>query len=907
MQDSSTDNISSRSTSTSSSGENDFERAVFKSQHSIEAKKLIEYNNSLKLNIEDLFVEHIDAAILLQVIKKQSKSVLTASEIDRIKHTYDVKGKLEAAKELLELLPKYENWFQTLLKCLKNRDLNLKFLIEHFKKINDDVHTKVYSEKNSTKDKPNSSSVNAKGKKRCLKNLLCIQKPEIPPTEDKMVTYLKTSLEHDDAKTSKTLETQTDEPLPDNCPCQVDFILKDLNSLLDPSRKKNPGHICNQLNLLLGLIKPYRYCFKMLETKVLKYDLSGLFSSVCKMNVFLQMNMSFGIQIKQTTSEIFVYFITSSNLICQKLLETDEFLDSIETEMDGLLIHLTLEDDSDEDLKAALVEIKRNMMHLLLAVIRHKTCEKKRFLRENWRKIIETLFSDDDHFVADMSLIVMSYIFEGLQMIKILAANDLSPEKAFEDLLLNLRSYAKYSIPSSKMKLEVFAYIEGLAQLATLEKFEDKILTADTIDALHSIVQRLQDQKIDRTYLSLSTKVKASKTKDIPCVSLNRETSIVTRCVDNDTDVKNVFKTSDYINFKSPTFESLSSSGDFASNWCAFGRGFDYALTSHNGCYDMAQDSTLADSGIDRETLFLQESTKSYTSNLSVQLSLDPDQSTKQEPCSKLQHLETDRQAIERKGIIGQGNFATVWKGVKDKTLEVAVKIIDSSISSPCSYMHEVNIMSRLKHPNIVQLLNVVTMSNPVFIVLEYMSKGDLKTFLQSSESKCLLYKDFAHMDLQVTEGMLYLEQMEIVHRDLRAQNVLVGENKEIKISDFGIALDLRKESKLYNDLSDSSFPIKWTSPEAAIKRKFSSKSDVWSFGAFMYEIITRGQDPYGDLPNDSILKMLKEGKSKILPRVKPSDIPKQYWNMMQKCCRQEPAKRPSFKTLNTFFTSILE
>ncbi|KAK0049963.1 tyrosine-protein kinase Fer, partial [Biomphalaria pfeifferi] len=307
------------------------------------------------------------------------------------------------------------------------------------------------------------------------------------------------------------------------------------------------------------------------------------------------------------------------------------------------------------------------------------------------------------------------------------------------------------------------------------------------------------------------------------------------------------------------------------------------------------------------ETLFLQESTKSYTSNLSVQSSLDPDQSTKQEPCSKLQDLETDRQAIELKDIIGQGNFATVWKGVKDKKVEVAVKIIDSSISLPCSYMHEVNIMSRLKHPNIIQLLNVVTMSNSVFIVLEYMSNGDLKTFLQSSESKSLLYKDIAHIDLQVTEGMLYLEQMEIVHRDLRAQNVLVGENKEIKISDFGIALDLKKESKLYNDLSDSSFPIKWTSPEAAIKRKFSSKSDVWSFGAFMYEIITRGQDPYGDLPNDSILKMLKEGKSKILPRVKPLDIPDQYWNMIQKCCRQKPAKRPSFKTLNTFFKLILE
>ena len=129
-------------------------------------------------------------------------------------------------------------------------------------------------------------------------------------------------------------------------------------------------------------------------------------------------------------------------------------------------------------------------------------------------------------------------------------------------------------------------------------------------------------------------------------------------------------------------------------------------------------------------------------------------------------------------------------------------------------------------------------------IVTEFMSKGALLNYLRDHpESASLTIIDLIDMASQIASGMAYLEKVKLVHRDLAARNCLVGENRTVKVADFGLARIL--EEDYYIAQFGTKFPIKWTAPEAANKGKFTSKSDVWSFGILLYELFTKGDAPY--------------------------------------------------------------
>lgn len=150
-------------------------------------------------------------------------------------------------------------------------------------------------------------------------------------------------------------------------------------------------------------------------------------------------------------------------------------------------------------------------------------------------------------------------------------------------------------------------------------------------------------------------------------------------------------------------------------------------------------------------------------------------------------------------------------------------------------------------------------------------------------------------MSAQIASGMAYVERMNYVHRDLRAANILVGENLVCKVADFGLARLI--EDNEYTARQGAKFPIKWTAPEAALYGRFTIKSDVWSFGILLTELTTKGRVPYPGMVNREVLDQVERGYRMPCP----PECPESLHDLMCQCWRKEPEERPTFEYLQAF------
>ncbi|CAL1528120.1 unnamed protein product [Lymnaea stagnalis] len=277
-------------------------------------------------------------------------------------------------------------------------------------------------------------------------------------------------------------------------------------------------------------------------------------------------------------------------------------------------------------------------------------------------------------------------------------------------------------------------------------------------------------------------------------------------------------------------------------------------------------------------------------------------------PCPRIppalifRDLEVSRDAVNLVSKLGAGCFGEVWKGKFRKVVDVAVKKLKPNTMSSEAFLQEAKFMHTLTHERIVQLMAVVSEDEPFFIITELMIHGALLDFLRSDTGKKLKFTQLITVNSQIAEGMSYLESKQYIHRDLRAANILVGDHYSVKIADLGLARMV--DEQVYNANQDTKFPIKWTAPEAAIERRFSIKSDVWSFGVLMYEIITFGKVPYPGMQGHEVLRMIERGERMTMPANPPMPIPKQYYELMLKCWNQNPDDRPTFESLHFLFDS---
>ncbi|KAM9369613.1 tyrosine-protein kinase Fgr isoform 3-T3 [Phaethornis superciliosus] len=235
-------------------------------------------------------------------------------------------------------------------------------------------------------------------------------------------------------------------------------------------------------------------------------------------------------------------------------------------------------------------------------------------------------------------------------------------------------------------------------------------------------------------------------------------------------------------------------------------------------------------------------------------------------------------------------HYVGTWNG----TTKVAVKTLKPGTMSPEAFLEEAQIMKRLRHDKLVQLYAVVS-EEPIYIVTEFMSQGSLLDFLKDGDGRYLKLPQLVDMAAQIAAGMAYIERMNYIHRDLRAANILVGENLVCKIADFGLARLI--EDNEYTARQGAKFPIKWTAPEAALFGKFTIKSDVWSFGILLTELVTKGRVPYPGMNNREVLEQVERGYRMQCP----GSCPPSLHEVMVQCWKREPEERPTFEYLQSF------
>lgn len=260
---------------------------------------------------------------------------------------------------------------------------------------------------------------------------------------------------------------------------------------------------------------------------------------------------------------------------------------------------------------------------------------------------------------------------------------------------------------------------------------------------------------------------------------------------------------------------------------------------------------------------------------------------------------ELERSEIKLIKKIGTGCFGEVYYGCYKGEVNVAIKTLKQGTMSPQAFLDEAVIMRKCRHSNLVPLYGVCSQEEPLLIVTEFMCNGSLLEYLRNNpEGKSLKLFDLMDMASQIAYGMKYLEDMKLIHRDLAARNILVGENKVVKVADFGLARVI--EDSEYTARQGAKFPIKWTAPEAAMYGKFSIKSDVWSYGILLYELVTHGQIPYAGMHNKEVIEQVQRGYR--IPRPTNCDCPEEVYRKMRECWHSDPDKRPTFECLADFF-----
>ncbi|XP_065154890.1 high affinity nerve growth factor receptor isoform X1 [Paramisgurnus dabryanus] len=295
--------------------------------------------------------------------------------------------------------------------------------------------------------------------------------------------------------------------------------------------------------------------------------------------------------------------------------------------------------------------------------------------------------------------------------------------------------------------------------------------------------------------------------------------------------------------------------------------------------------------------------------------------------CGIIKEKDMCVQHIKRKDIVlkwelGEGAFGKVYLAEcanlcpdTDKML-VAIKTLKvANESTRQDFQREAELLTVLQHEHIVRFYGVCTDGEPLAMVFEYMRHGDLNRFLRAHGPDARILDEVTFPPLgqltlpqmlqiaaQIASGMVYLASLHFVHRDLATRNCLVGEGLVVKIGDFGMSRDIYS-TDYYRVGGRTMLPIRWMPPESIMYRKFTTESDIWSFGVVLWEIFTYGKQPWYQLSNSEAIECITQGRELERPRT----CPKEVHLLMQGCWQREPQQRLVIKDIYNRLTALVK
>ena len=241
--------------------------------------------------------------------------------------------------------------------------------------------------------------------------------------------------------------------------------------------------------------------------------------------------------------------------------------------------------------------------------------------------------------------------------------------------------------------------------------------------------------------------------------------------------------------------------------------------------------------------------------------------------------------------LIGVGGMAEVYKGVDvidNKT--VAIKILKKEFAENEEFLrrfrNESKAIAVLSHPNIVKIYDVGFSEKIQYIVMEYIDGITLKEYIE--EEKVLTWKDTVHFVIQILRALQHAHDKGIVHRDIKPQNIMMFTDGTIKVMDFGIAKFAREEGKTATDQAIGS--VHYISPEQASGNVTDAKSDIYSVGAMMYEMLT-GRKPF-DSDNPVAIAVMHMHDIPERPRAINPDIPDGLEEIVLRAMEKAPEDR---------------
>lgn len=261
--------------------------------------------------------------------------------------------------------------------------------------------------------------------------------------------------------------------------------------------------------------------------------------------------------------------------------------------------------------------------------------------------------------------------------------------------------------------------------------------------------------------------------------------------------------------------------------------------------------------------------------------------------------------------VIGQGHFGCVYRGTlelegKGEVQQVAVKTLHNNSrggeADGQAFLEEALIMKDFHHMNVLPLIGLsIDESGGLMVIIPYMKYGDLLSYIRDERNNPTV-KELITFGIHVAEGMKYLADTKFVHRDLAARNCMLSEDFIVRVADFGLSRDVYEKDYYSGDNKKTKLPVKWMAPESLEKGIYNHKTDVWSYGVLLWELMTRGVTPYPEVDNWDIVNFLKQGRR----MQQPSYCPDELYDIMLQCWQDDPKRRPSFAQLVTDVSNVI-